>query len=228
MLYFFLKCGACCMLLMGAIIFIRAAYASDRHNDDGSCDQPLGYYVVVSVVWVWVLRGVLGDRQGRGRLFCESPRLHAMFAILSNLGIIIWGNRMIFNVKTCPQTNPNLYYPVRDYIILHTFVVLLFVLMTLLLLCFSTRITELNGSLTAKPGCPNSVAQLPKVQAGAAELIDQDTNDGRTCAICFEEFKDGAVKTPCSHYFHEECLAKWCKAHTDCPLCRQSIAEEEP
>lgn len=42
------------------------------------------------------------------------------------------------------------------------------------------------------------------------------------CAICLCEWEPGeAIKvTPCSHCFHEECIAKWVKVRCTCAFCR--------
>lgn len=31
------------------------------------------------------------------------------------------------------------------------------------------------------------------------------------------------LKTPCNHYFHEECLVKWFETKPECPTCRKSL-----
>ena len=50
----------------------------------------------------------------------------------------------------------------------------------------------------------------------------------KECAICLERGAD--FKTKCKHYFHKECLKKWCKnkgVNCLCPLCRKKIEDEE-
>ncbi|KAB2603835.1 E3 ubiquitin-protein ligase RNF181-like [Pyrus ussuriensis x Pyrus communis] len=45
---------------------------------------------------------------------------------------------------------------------------------------------------------------------------------GKQCAICLEEMQCGseAIRTPCSHEYHESCIVKWLKMSLLCPLCR--------
>ena len=43
----------------------------------------------------------------------------------------------------------------------------------------------------------------------------------RICSICFdEEIKISFTKTKCNHYYHNDCLRKWCKISNSCPICR--------
>ncbi|XP_027769347.1 E3 ubiquitin-protein ligase RING1-like [Solanum pennellii] len=47
------------------------------------------------------------------------------------------------------------------------------------------------------------------------------------CVICFEELgKEGEVMcTPCSHVFHEDCIAKWLEKGNSCPICRHDLSD---
>jgi Ring finger domain len=31
------------------------------------------------------------------------------------------------------------------------------------------------------------------------------------------------LRTPCNHYFHEECLVKWFETKPECPTCRKAL-----
>jgi hypothetical protein len=48
------------------------------------------------------------------------------------------------------------------------------------------------------------------------------------CAICCEEFEDGAFITvlPCVHVFHAACAAKWLDRNPECPTCKTGITLE--
>lgn len=35
------------------------------------------------------------------------------------------------------------------------------------------------------------------------------------------------MKTPCGHYFHSECLAKWMDVRLECPYCRGALPPSE-
>lgn len=45
------------------------------------------------------------------------------------------------------------------------------------------------------------------------------------CCCCSEEYTAGTsiMRTPCSHYFHRECLARWLAVQHTCPLCRSDL-----
>lgn len=52
------------------------------------------------------------------------------------------------------------------------------------------------------------------------------------CSICMEAIQDTSniSKTECGHTFHFQCLYRWNRRHTNCPLCRKefgSFEEEE-
>ncbi|GJN26585.1 hypothetical protein PR202_gb14527 [Eleusine coracana subsp. coracana] len=46
------------------------------------------------------------------------------------------------------------------------------------------------------------------------------------CSVCLGEFRDGEslrLLPKCSHAFHQQCIDKWLKSHSNCPLCRSNI-----
>ncbi|KAL1538345.1 RING-type E3 ubiquitin transferase [Salvia divinorum] len=45
------------------------------------------------------------------------------------------------------------------------------------------------------------------------------------CSICLEEIETGdmALKMPCAHVFHGECIVLWLRRSLSCPLCRRQI-----
>ena len=48
------------------------------------------------------------------------------------------------------------------------------------------------------------------------------------CAICLDTYdSSNAVKLNCSHNFHNECIEKWKNVKNECPVCRESIDNEE-
>mmetsp|Transcript_1961 Transcript_1961/g.6477 ORF Transcript_1961/g.6477 Transcript_1961/m.6477 type:complete len:393 (-) Transcript_1961:347-1525(-) len=55
----------------------------------------------------------------------------------------------------------------------------------------------------------------------SAQCVDHQT----TCAVCMEELVAStlAVRLPCRHTFHEECLRAWLSKHNTCPTCRAKL-----
>ena len=45
------------------------------------------------------------------------------------------------------------------------------------------------------------------------------------CAICLSNIGENEdyYSTPCHHYFHKECLARWLEENTICPICRTQL-----
>lgn len=67
------------------------------------------------------------------------------------------------------------------------------------------------------------------ISALQSVLPDVDENDLKkddTCIVCRAEMtpKD-AKRLPCGHCIHTECLEKWTKDHTICPLCQNDMAQ---
>merc|ERR1712098_753982 len=41
------------------------------------------------------------------------------------------------------------------------------------------------------------------------------------CPICFEELEiENLRKIKCNHIFHKDCIFRWAKEHSTCPMCR--------
>nr|CAB3500878.1 unnamed protein product [Digitaria exilis] len=51
------------------------------------------------------------------------------------------------------------------------------------------------------------------------------------CAVCLSEMKDGErgrLLPGCGHRFHVECIDRWFRAHSTCPVCRAAAVVGEP
>ena len=64
----------------------------------------------------------------------------------------------------------------------------------------------------------------------------KEDNNGKTadktneeCAICMDPFKDNDEirRLPCMHVFHKHEIDKWLKTKDSCPICRQSIKQQQ-
>jgi len=70
------------------------------------------------------------------------------------------------------------------------------------------------------PAAPYHVQQLDEI------TVDKKNRDkiGK-CAVCSDEFElySEALRMPCKHYFHHDCIHPWLKMHNTCPLCRHEL-----
>jgi len=71
-----------------------------------------------------------------------------------------------------------------------------------------------------RPAAPYHVQELDEV------VIEKRNKDklGR-CAVCNEDFEIGteALRMPCKHVFHHDCLHPWLNVTNTCPLCRHEM-----
>lgn len=73
-----------------------------------------------------------------------------------------------------------------------------------------------------------SAEQIGKQQAGEQRYAA--AHAGETCAVCFEEWDEGAEVTelPCKHCFCHECIGRWLETHNTCPTCRLALPTDDP
>ena len=57
------------------------------------------------------------------------------------------------------------------------------------------------------------------------DISEKEMEDNLDCAVCKEEFNmsEKAVKLPCSHTFHKDCIVPWLNLHNSCPTCRTPL-----
>ncbi|XP_075036681.1 RING finger protein 145-like [Mixophyes fleayi] len=71
-------------------------------------------------------------------------------------------------------------------------------------------------SFLLRKDASKKISSLPRATKGQLRAH----ND--ICSICFQEMSV-AVITPCSHFFHANCLRKWLYVQDTCPLCHQQV-----
>jgi hypothetical protein len=49
------------------------------------------------------------------------------------------------------------------------------------------------------------------------------------CTICFDKLSvgDSALRIPCGHLFHEDCVRKWLESSNQCPVCRYELPTDD-
>ena len=65
------------------------------------------------------------------------------------------------------------------------------------------------------PATESSIDALERV------VLDASAS-ARDCTVCMEEIDAGseAIRMPCSHVYHSDCIVKWLQTSLMCPLCR--------
>mmetsp|Transcript_115440 Transcript_115440/g.246722 ORF Transcript_115440/g.246722 Transcript_115440/m.246722 type:complete len:211 (+) Transcript_115440:2-634(+) len=138
--------------------------------------------------------------------------------------------------KTCQETNGQLYSFVKMYLIYQTTV---WISMMFMVSCLVTMIFWLHRhgfletgpgpAMAAKPGLIEEIETVAyRSELFATSGEDADDMQPPECSICQEEFNDEnpIKRTPCGHFFHEECLGNWLGNFArSCPLCRTDLEE---
>jgi len=211
------------------ILFVQAIFAT-FFNQDKPCDQPLKYYMIATLLWSQVPSW--GSSFVRQRLPDQGPLASLLVSIAFSLpgwGILAYGVYMVNSAKTCQQTNPDLFFPLQRFVYAQIAVAVITGLLTVLGFFSLRYLLLVVNQLNEQPGCTKAVKELPTVEKGSAELIDED-GQVMDCPICMDVLGESGrevVRVPCNHYFHQECLHQWCTNHVDCPMCRQQIGKPD-
>lgn len=72
---------------------------------------------------------------------------------------------------------------------------------------------------------------LPKKQIDeipTTEVSQSQVDSKLQCSVCWEDFKlsEPVRQLPCQHVYHEPCIVPWLELHGTCPICRQSLGEQ--
>jgi len=59
----------------------------------------------------------------------------------------------------------------------------------------------------------------------AALGLEDCCNVEESCAVCLESLDGAAVRTPCGHAFHRDCVQRWAMKTASCPLCRADLGD---
>jgi len=70
------------------------------------------------------------------------------------------------------------------------------------------------------PASEDAVAKLPRIK-----ISDEQIEKKMDCSVCMCEFEldEEAVKLPCDHTFHSDCILPWFKMNNSCPVCRHEL-----
>jgi len=206
------------LVFIWGVFYFRGWHVWREHNEK-PCDQPLANWLLsmllLPLIWMTVE--------------CFSCRRLRIFVIFFNLVVLLIGLRQFYQSKTCDTTNPELYSFVRHYLIFLTVWWTSLVVMPLVFVAvviygmWHGWFDELNGASPETIKNVETVAFDPTLFS--EEGKQNDDKPAPECCICTETFEPSREikRTTCKHYFHEDCLGKWLRVSTSCPLCRENL-----
>ena len=74
--------------------------------------------------------------------------------------------------------------------------------------------------------CEDGEALRRAIDEGAPLYANVRARDHHTCcAVCLQEMiaEELAVRLPCEHIFHEDCVRQWLTSQHTCPTCRAPL-----
>lgn len=71
-----------------------------------------------------------------------------------------------------------------------------------------------------------TLRSLPKIKVTAYDI---EVNESTECTICLDDLVVGqpALRIPCGHLYHEECVKDWLKKSNECPVCRYELPTDD-
>jgi len=220
--------GMCCIVgtavAMGVFIAVWTVFYFMglsiwvEHNDR-PCDQPLASWLLIMLLFP-LLSSFLG--------YFDCKTLQWAMVLLTSCALIA-GVYIFFQSETCAETNPELYIFVKQYLIFLSAWFIFRELTTCVVVgvlvygMMNGWFDDINGASPDAIHLLETVAYDPALFA--QEGIANDSRPAPECCICTATFDstEAIKRTPCHHYFHEECLKKWLKAARTCPLCRYDL-----
>ncbi|CAG9326234.1 unnamed protein product [Blepharisma stoltei] len=195
-----------------------------------SCNAPLAFWVAISLlldIWYVIMLffripHVKSVRDG-GEIN-EGIFLSALFKLqtFAYLGWLIPGNIWYWSCKDCYDDAPVLTALVFALLILG-YCYLMIPTMLLLCLCACLPVAIIFLMFIS------NTSQLPATEGMIKDLksveYDPVVNQGdSSCSICAVEYseKDKIIVMECDprHFFHEECIKRWLRINSNCPICR--------
>ncbi|XP_050208091.1 uncharacterized protein LOC126657444 [Mercurialis annua] len=78
-----------------------------------------------------------------------------------------------------------------------------------------------DDELFSSPATESSVDALEK-------FVVVEDDDRVECRVCLEaiEVSESAIRMPCLHVYHQNCIVKWLHQRHSCPICRHELPAE--
>lgn len=79
---------------------------------------------------------------------------------------------------------------------------------------------------SAPPTSQATLRTLPRIKVSANDIEKNESNE---CSICLDELILGqpALRIPCGHLYHEDCVNDWLKKSNECPVCRFELPTDD-
>jgi len=88
--------------------------------------------------------------------------------------------------------------------------------------------THRSGRQSGPPATGKAALRaLPKIKVTAHDI---EVNETSECSICLDELVVGqpALRIPCGHLYHEDCVKDWLIKSNECPSCRYELPTDDP
>ena len=97
-------------------------------------------------------------------------------------------------------------------------------------ICLNPIITKIiNENNTNLNITENPIEKIQKTETQPIKILENKKENQirikRNFFSCLKKYNDNnyIMVTPCNHFFHPNCLKKWCLHKNECPICRKSI-----
>mmetsp|Transcript_12330 Transcript_12330/g.28923 ORF Transcript_12330/g.28923 Transcript_12330/m.28923 type:complete len:364 (+) Transcript_12330:72-1163(+) len=166
----------------------------------------------------------------------ERARLQRLRAWEASIFLTLWlaiGYTWTMQTKTCKDTNPELYSWVKFITIFGLVVHFLYTFFQLLvmLIVVAYHFAVGRGWIKSPSAADDQTIELMEQVVYTAEAFPQSESDEHDdlppseCCCCMESFGPDKtiVRTPCSHFYHYDCLKEWLRLAKTCPICRADL-----
>lgn len=235
-------CCGCCVLFVLALawisftfwVYFRAFVVYSEHGND-ACDQPLGKWLLVVILalpirifFVLLHKYLKSGSEGEDTFgTIVTGRILNTWTFVGNPLLIWFGYNYMVTSHTCHKTNPDLYNFTKLFLIYQLVVaivgVLVFFSATGLILFLWVNGAFDDGPGLARAAMPGTVDKLETVPFSPGMF---DTEEAMECCVCQVAYDSSSriKKTPCGHFFHEECIKTWLERYAkSCPICRLDL-----
>eukprot|EP00440_Ansanella_granifera_P070992 gb/GFBE01077047.1/.p1 GENE.gb/GFBE01077047.1/~~gb/GFBE01077047.1/.p1 ORF type:complete len:295 (+),score=40.31 gb/GFBE01077047.1/:1-885(+) len=226
--------GSMCVLCLFQVLFATWAFLSVYFYikgwlvymsfGQGECDQSLGTWLLLALLLPMVTNSSLVRRQ-------DEPQCCQWLGWLLSFSLLVLGLIWLSHSQTCDDTNPELYNFVKAYMAFLTVTWSLFLALPLAALILIVLGMHFGWFENVNGADPKTISKIETLKFDpdlfTREGEEDDSKLPGECCVCMDRFgPDMTIKrTPCHHCFHEECLGKWLKVTTTCPICRNDLEQ---